>query len=346
MNKAAGAQRAAFFPAGAALRQARRNAPGPQAGSRIYSDGGFPVSNITAAMVSDLRARTGAGMMDCKKALTETGGNMDEAVDFLRKKGLAAAAKKAGRVAAEGMIAAAGDGRRGVVVEVNSETDFVAKNEAFQQFAAGVAQTVLAAAPADLEALLSAAFPGTGRTVAEEQTHQVATIGENISVRRFARFEVPAGVVASYIHGAGKIGVLVELATARGDDGRVAALARQLAMHVAAANPQYLVREDVPADVLDREREISRVKARESGKPENIIEKIVEGQINKFFGEICLIEQAYVIDPDQKVGKVVEALGKELGAEVKLTRFVRFQLGEGIEKRSDDFAAEVAALTK
>jgi elongation factor Ts len=297
-------------------------------------------------MVSDLRARTGAGMMDCKKALTETGGNMDEAVDFLRKKGLAAAAKKAGRVAAEGMIVAAGDGRRGVVVEVNSETDFVAKNEAFQQFAAGVARTALEAAPADLEALLAAAFPGTGRTVAEEQTHQVATIGENISVRRFGRFEVAAGVVTSYIHGAGKIGVLVELSTAKAGDERVAALARQLAMHVAAASPQYLVREEVPAEQLEREREISRVKARESGKPDNIVEKIVEGQINKYFGEICLIEQAYVIDPDQKVGKVVEALAKQIGAEVKLTRFVRYQLGEGIEKRSDDFAAEVAALTK
>lgn len=304
------------------------------------------MSNITASMVADLRARTGAGMMDCKKALAEANGSMDEAVDILRKKGLSAAAKKAGRVAAEGMIVSAGDARRGVIVEVNAETDFVAKNEGFQKFAAGVAQAVLTAAPADLEALMASSFPGTGRTVAEEQTHQVATIGENISVRRFARCEVPAGVVASYVHGAGKIGVLVELATAKGDDERVAALARQLAMHVAAANPQYLERQEVPAAVIAKEQEINRVKAKESGKPDNIIEKIVEGQINKFYGEICLIEQAYVIDPDQKVGKVVEALGKEIGSEVKLSRFVRFQLGEGIEKRADDFAAEVAALTK
>jgi len=304
------------------------------------------VANITASMVSELRSRTGAGMMDCKKALTEADGNIDEAVDILRKKGLSAAAKKAGRVAAEGMIVAAGEGNVGVVVEVNSETDFVAKNEAFQQFAAGVAETVIKGAPADLDALLAQPFPGTGRNVAEEQTHQVATIGENISVRRFARFEVASGTVASYVHGVGKIGVLVELATAKADDERVATLARQIAMHVAAASPQYLSRQEVPADVVEKEKEIMRVKAKESGKPDNIIEKIIEGQVNKYFGEVCLLEQAYVIDPDQKVGKVVEALGKEVGSEVKLNRYVRFQLGEGIEKKADDFAAEVAALSK
>jgi len=304
------------------------------------------VANITASMVAELRARTGAGMMDCKKALAETNGDLDEAIDTLRKKGLSAAAKKAGRVAAEGMIVAAGRKNCGVIVEVNSETDFVAKNEGFQKFAAGVAEAALNIAPADLEGLLSLPFPGTGRTVAEEQTHQVATIGENINVRRFARFEVPSGVVASYVHGVGKIGVLVELATAKAEDERVAALARQLAMHVAAANPQYLSRQEVPAAVVEKEKEIMRVKARESGKPDNIIEKILEGQINKFYGEVCLLEQAYVIDPDQKVSKVVEALGKETGSEVNLSRFARFQLGEGIEKKADDFAAEVAALSK
>ncbi|HXV20657.1 MAG TPA: translation elongation factor Ts [Desulfuromonadales bacterium] len=304
------------------------------------------MANITASMVAELRARTGAGMMDCKKALAETNGNLDEAIDTLRKKGLSAAAKKAGRVAAEGMIVAAGEMNRGVIVEVNSETDFVAKNEGFQKFAAGVSEAALRTAPADLEGLLALPFPGTGRTVAEEQTHQVATIGENISVRRFARFEVPSGVVASYVHGVGKIGVLVELATAKAADERVASLARQLAMHVAAANPQYLNRQEVPAVVVEKEKEIMRVKARESGKPDNIIEKILEGQINKFYGEVCLLEQAYVIDPDQKVGKVVEALGKEIGSEVRLSRFARFQLGEGIEKKADDFAAEVAALSK
>jgi len=304
------------------------------------------VANITASMVAELRARTGAGMMDCKKALAETDGNLEEAIDTLRKKGLSAAAKKAGRVAAEGMIVAAGQNNCGVIVEVNSETDFVAKNEGFQGFSAGVAGAVLNGNPADMDGLMALPFPGTGRSVAEEQTHQVATIGENISVRRFARFEVASGVVASYVHGVGKIGVLVELATANAGDERVVALARQLAMHVAAANPQYLNRQEVPAEVVEKEKEIMRVKARESGKPDNIIEKILDGQINKFYGEVCLLEQAYVIDPDQKVAKVVEALGKEIGSAVTLSRYTRFQLGEGIEKRADDFAAEVAALSK
>ncbi|WP_432822566.1 translation elongation factor Ts [Trichloromonas sp.] len=304
------------------------------------------MAQITASMVSELRAKTGAGMMDCKKALGETSGDMEAAVDYLRKKGLSAAAKKAGRVAAEGMVVAAGEGAVGTIVEVNAETDFVAKNAGFQAFSAGVAEAVAAANPQDLEALLAVPFPGTGRTVAEEQNHQVATIGENINVRRFARFETAAGVVASYVHAGGKIGVLIELSTEKGDDERVATLARQLAMHVAAASPQYLDRQEVPAEVVDREKDIMRVKARESGKPDNIIEKILDGQINKFFGEICLLEQAYVIDPDQKINKVVDALGKELGAAVKLTRYARFQLGEGIEKREDDFASEVASLVK
>ncbi len=303
------------------------------------------MANITASMVADLRAKTGAGMMDCKRALDEAGGDMEQAIDLLRKKGLSAAAKKAGRVAAEGLVAVAGQGNCCAVVEVNSETDFVAKNEAFQAFVNGVARVVLEQAPASLDALLALPFPGSGRTVVEEQIHQVATIGENINVRRFARHTVNAGVVASYVHGAGKIGVLVELASDKADD-KVAVLARQLAMHIAAANPQYLERGQVPANVLEREKEIYRAKARESGKPDNIIEKIIDGQVNKFYGEICLIEQAYVIDPDQKVGKVVEALGKELGAAVRLSGFARFQLGEGIEKKEDNFAAEVAAMTK
>lgn len=304
------------------------------------------MATITASMVSELRTKTGAGMMDCKKALSEADGNIDEAVDILRKKGLSAAAKKSGRIAAEGMIVAAGEGNRGVVVEVNSETDFVAKNEGFQAFAAGVANAVLSAAPADIAALAATAFPGTGRNVAEEQTQQIATIGENINVRRFARFEVAAGAVVSYIHAGGKIGVLVELATEKGSDERVVTLARQLAMHVAAANPQYLRREEVPAEVVEKEKEIMRVKAKESGKPDNIIEKILEGQVNKYFGEVCLLEQAYVIDPDQKISKVVAALAKEIGSPVELTRYVRFQLGEGLEKREDDFAAEVSKLSK
>jgi elongation factor Ts len=297
-------------------------------------------------MVADLRAKTGAGMMDCKKALNETDGNMDDAVDFLRKKGLSAAAKKADRVAAEGMVVASGTANCGAIVEVNAETDFVAKNEHFQKFAQGVAEAVVSSAVADVEALKEVTFPGTSRTVAEELTHQVATIGENMNIRRFARFEVAQGTVASYIHAGGKIGVLIQFETALGDNAQVQALARQLAMHVAAANPQFLQRSDVPAEVVAKEKEIMKIKALDSGKPENIVDKIIEGQINKFYGEVCLLEQAYVIDPDQKDAKVVAALAKELGSEITLSRYARFQLGEGIEKREDDFAAEVASMTK
>jgi len=304
------------------------------------------VATITAKMVGDLRAKTGAGMMDCKKALTESGGDMEQAIDLLRKKGLSAAAKKSGRVAAEGMIAASGNGRCGALVEVNSETDFVAKNEAFQKFAAGVVDVVLEQKPADVESLKGMAFPGTGRNVGEELTHQIATIGENMNIRRFARLESGSGVTASYIHGAGKIGVLVQIDTDKVDDPKVEETARMLAMHVAAASPQYLSRNEVPADVIEREKDIMRAKALESGKPENIIEKILEGQINKFFGETCLLEQVYVVDTDHKVGKVVDALAKEIGGQVTLSAYERFQLGEGIEKKDDDFAAEVASMTK
>ena len=301
--------------------------------------------SITAAMVSELRKSTGAGMMDCKKALTETGGNMEDAVDFLRKKGLSAAAKKSGRVAAEGMVVAGSEGTVGALVEVNAETDFVAKNDAFQAFSAGILSVVLANDVTELDALKALPYPNTGRTVAEELTHQIATIGENMDLRRFVRVDAGQGVVASYVHGGGKIGVLVELQTSS-SDARVEELGKQIAMHVAAAAPQYLQRGDVPSAEIDKEKDIMRVKALESGKPENIVDKIIVGQINKYFGEICLLEQAYVIDPDHKVGKVVEALAKELGTEIKLNGYERFQLGEGIEKKEDDFAAEVAALSK
>lgn len=301
--------------------------------------------SVTAAMVSELRKATGAGMMDCKKALTETAGNMEEAIDFLRKKGLSAAAKKSGRVASEGIVAAESKGAVGAIVEINAETDFVAKNEAFQDFVNGVRDIVLANPLADADALNAIAYPGTGRTVAEELTHQIATIGENMSIRRFARIDAGEGVVTSYVHGAGKIGVLVELITTATDE-RVRELGKQIAMHVAAASPQYLKRDEVPAEIVEKEKEIMRVKALESGKPENIVEKIIAGQINKFFGDVCLIEQAFVIDPDQTIQKVVDACAKELGTPVVLGSYVRFQLGEGIEKKVDDFAAEVAAMSK
>jgi len=301
--------------------------------------------SITATMVSELRKKTGAGMMDCKKALTETAGNMDEAVDFLRKKGLSAAAKKSGRVASEGAVAAGSEGSIGAMVELNAETDFVAKNAEFQAFVAGIKDVILANNVADVQALESIDFPGSGRTVAEELTHQIATIGENMGIRRLARIDAGQGVVTSYVHGAGKIGVLIELQTESTDE-KVAAMGKQLAMHVAAAAPQYLDRDSVPGDVVEKEKEIMRVKALDSGKPENIVEKIILGQINKYFGEVCLLEQAFVIDPDQKVGKLVAALAKELGTDIKLKSYARYQLGEGIEKRTDDFVAEVAALSK
>ena len=301
--------------------------------------------SITAAMVSELRKKTGAGMMDCKKALTETSGNMDEAVDFLRKKGLSAAAKKSGRVASEGAVAAGAEGSIGAMVELNAETDFVAKNAAFQAFVAGVKNVILAHDVADVQALESLPYPGTDHTVAEELTHQIATIGENMGIRRLTRIDAGQGVVTSYVHGAGKIGVLIELQTESTDE-KIVALAKQLAMHVAAAAPQYLDRDSVPASTIEKEKEIMRVKALDSGKPENIVEKIILGQINKYFGEVCLMEQAFVIDPDQKVGKLVAVLGKELGADIKLKSYARYQLGEGIEKKEDDFAAEVASLSK
>lgn len=301
--------------------------------------------SITAAMVSELRKQTGAGMMDCKKALQETAGDMEAAVDYLRKKGLSAAAKKSGRVASEGVVTAVSEGSVGVLVEVNAETDFVAKNDAFQAFVAGIQDLILKNPIANMEQLKETDFPGTGRTVAEELTHQIATIGENMSLRRFQRVATDQGLVPSYVHGGGKIGVLIELQTTANDD-RIAELGKQIAMHVAAAAPQYLDRDSVPAEVVAKEKEIMRVKARESGKPENIVEKIIAGQINKYFGEVCLLEQAFVIDPDLKVGKVVESLAAELGTPVKLNSYVRYQLGEGIEKREDDFASEVAALTQ
>jgi elongation factor Ts len=296
-------------------------------------------------MVSELRGKTGAGMMDCKKALTEAGGSIDEAVDILRKKGLSAAAKKAGRVAAEGLVAGLAEDGRGVLVEVNAETDFVAKNEAFQAFVAGVAQVALATMPADLDGLKAATFPTSGRNVTDELTHQVATIGENMNLRRCVCLDAGQGVVSCYVHGAGKIGVLVQLETACGDHEKVKELGHNLAMHVAAANPQYLCREEVPADIVEKEKDIMRAKALDSGKPAHIVEKIIAGQINKFFGETCLLEQAFVIDPDHKVQKMVAAVAKEVGGDVSLNRFVRYQLGEGLEKREDDFAAEVASMT-
>jgi len=302
---------------------------------------------ITAAQINELRKTTGAGMLDCKKALEEVDGNMEQAVDYLRKKGLAAASKKAGRAATEGMVATAlsADGKKGVLVEINSETDFVAKNDKFQDFVKQVAEHVLQKDPADMDALLAQAFAGdAAKTVQTLLTEAIAVIGENMQIRRFASFSVAGnGMVGSYIHAGGKIGVLVEAGFDGAADERLAACLRDVAMHVAAASPSYLQRSEVPSDVLEREKEIYRDKARQTGKPDNIIEKILEGQVNKFYGDICLVEQAFVKDPDKSVQKYLDETGKALGGAITLKRFTKFVLGEGLEKKESDFAAEVAA---
>ncbi len=291
---------------------------------------------ITAALVKELREVSGAGMMDCKKALGETDGDMEAAADWLRTKGLAAAAKKSGRIAAEGLVGVAVDGSTGAVVEINSETDFVARNDQFQGFVAEVAKLALTSG-GDVEALKAMDFPGTGRTVAEELTHLISTIGENMNIRRVQVLTVDGGEVAAYVHGAiadglGKIGVLVA-----GKGGDAAGFGKQVAMHVAATNPASLSRDDLDPAIVEREKQVLTEQARESGKPEEIIEKMIVGRISKFYGEVCLLEQVFVIDGENKVGKAAEAAGTEV------TGFVRFGLGEGIEKKVDDFAAEVAA---
>jgi len=305
------------------------------------------MAEITAATVKELRERTGAGMMDCKKALGETQGDMEAAIDWLRTKGLAAAAKKAGRQAAEGLVGVAVSGTRGAVVEVNSETDFVAKNEQFQEFVRTVAGLALVTG-SDVEALKGATWP-SGGTVEEKLTSNIATIGENQSLRRAAILEVGDGVVVSYVHnavtaGLGKIGVLVALEST-GDKAALEALGKNLAMHIAAANPLALRGEDLDSDMVERERSIASEKAKESGKPDNIIEKMVEGAIAKFRKEMAFLSQLFVMDNKTKVEDVVAGEAKKVGAPIQVAGFVRFQLGEGIEKKESDFAAEVAAAS-
>ena len=303
------------------------------------------MAQITAAMVKELREATGAGMMDCKNALTESDGDMEAAIDWLRAKGLSKAAKKASRVAAEGLVGVSVDGTVGAAVEVNSETDFVARNPEFQ----GLVTTVASLAPAaggDVDKLSSADFPGAGKTVADKITELVGTIGENMSLRRTSSVGVTNGVVASYVHnqvapGVGKIGVLVAVET-NTDKAAAEAFGKQVAMHVAAAAPLALTPEEISSDIVERERAVFTEQARESGKPDNIIEKMVEGRIRKFYQESVLLSQAFVINPDLSVAKAAEEAGKEAGGDMKITGFVRLQLGEGIEKEADDFAAEVA----
>jgi elongation factor Ts len=306
---------------------------------------GFTMANISAQMVKQLRETTGAGMMDCKAALGETDGDMEAAVDWLRSKGLASAAKKSGRTAAEGLVGVAVAGTRGAAVEVNSETDFVAKNEQFQTFVRNVADIALKSG-GDVEALRSASYPGGG-TVGDALTANVATIGENQTLRRVALLEVTEGVIVPYVHnqqvpGMGKIGVLVALESPAGADV-LEPLGKQIAMHIAAASPQALDAEGLDPAHVERERGIAREKAAESGKPENIIEKMIEGAVAKFKKEAALLSQLFVMDNKTPVQDVVAKAAKDAGQPIVLKNYVRFQLGEGIEKETSDFAAEVAA---
>lgn len=288
------------------------------------------MAQITAALVKELREITGAGMMDCKKALVECEGDKDKAIDYLREKGIAKAAKKAGRIASEGVVAAASNGSTACIVEVNSETDFVAKNENFQNLVKKIAEHIVATKPADMDALNASELDG--KTVADVMTEAVASIGEKLSLRRFEVYTSEDGKLATYIHMGGKIGVIVELSG--GEDE----LGKDVAMQIAAAKPQCISRADVDADALAHEREVLRKQALEEGKPEKIVEKMVDGRINKYYKEVCLVEQEFVKDSDKTI--------KDILGGVEVRRFARFEMGEGLEKKNEDFAAEVAAQIK
>ena len=290
------------------------------------------MAQITAALVKELREITGAGMMDCKKALVECEGDKDKAIDYLREKGIAKAAKKAGRIASEGVVAAAvtADGKTACIVEINSETDFVAKNENFQNLVKKIAEHIVACKPADMDALNASQMDG--KTVADVMTEAVASIGEKLSLRRFEVYTTEDGQLATYIHMGGKIGVLVELSG--GDE----TLGKDVAMQIAAAKPQCIGRADVDQEALAHEREVLRKQALEEGKPEKIVEKMVDGRINKYYKEVCLVEQEFVKDSDKTI--------KDILAGVEVRRFARFEMGEGLEKKNEDFAAEVAAQIK
>lgn len=300
---------------------------------------------FTAQDVKTLREITGCGMMECKKALTEADGDQDKAIELLRERGLAAAAKKASRIAAEGVVKAYVDEAKkvGVVIEVNAETDFVAKNAEFQTFVDTCAKTVVEANPADVDALNACKAVGSEMTISELTTEKIQTIGENIKIRRFARYE---GAVATYIHAGGSIGVMVKFDTDVADKEGFAEYGKDVAMQVAAANPSYLTEAEVPAEVLEKEKEILKVQAINEGKPEAIAEKMVQGRIKKFYKENCLIDQEFIKDGDQTIKSYTDAKAKELGGKIEIVSFVRFEKGEGIEKRADDFASEVASMMK
>ncbi len=305
------------------------------------------MAEITAALVKELREKTGAGMMECKKALSETGGDLEGAIDFLRKKGLSVAEKKAGRIASQGLVGVVVEGNKGAIVELNSETDFVARNAEFQAMLSKMLGAALAT-NGDVEAMKNET--ADGKTMADTLTELIAKIGENMSLRRAAAVSVENGVVVPYMHTAvvpnqGKIGVLVALESTA-DKGALADLGKKIAMHIAASSPRFLSVQDVDADTLAHEKSIYEEQAKASGKPANIIEKMVEGRIRKFHEEVVLLEQAFIMDPDKKIKDVVAAAAKELGTDVQLTSYVRFALGEGLEKKNEDFAAEVASCMK
>lgn len=305
------------------------------------------MAEITAALVKELREKTGAGMMECKKALSETGGDLEGAIDFLRKKGLSVAEKKAGRIASQGLVGVVVEGNKGAIVELNSETDFVARNAEFQAMLSKMLGAALAT-NGDVEAMKNET--ADGKTMADTLTELIAKIGENMSLRRAASVSVTNGVVVPYMHTAvvpnqGKIGVLVALESTA-DKGALADLGKKIAMHIAASSPRFLSVQDVDADTLAHEKSIYEEQAKASGKPANIIEKMVEGRIRKFHEEVVLLEQAFIMDPDKKIKDVIAAAAKELGTDVQLTSYVRFALGEGLEKKNEDFAAEVASCMK
>lgn len=301
------------------------------------------MAGFTAKDVKELRDRTGVGMMDCKKALVAADGDMEKAIEVLREKGLAVAAKKAGRIAAEGMVTAIVDREKkvGVLLEVNAETDFVAKNEKFQNFVSGVAKTILEQNPADVDALMNMNYDGTDATVDATLKDLILVIGENMKIRRFARLE---GDCVSYVHGGGKIGVLVQFDTDLADTEGFVECGKDVAMQIAAAAAQYMNKEDVPEDVVAKEKEILTAQAMNEGKPQNIAEKMVMGRINKFYKEVCLSEQPFIKDDKVSVGKYVADCAKKLGGTIKMVSFVRFEKGEGLEKREDNFADEVASM--
>lgn len=304
---------------------------------------------ITAAMVKELRAKSGAGMMDCKTALTENDGNIEAAMDWLRSKGISKAEKKSGRVAAEGLIGMVQAGNKAVVVEVNSETDFVAKNDQFQTIVRTIAETALDT-DGSVDAISSATLKGGDKSVADTITAAISTIGENMNLRRATKLEVTNGVVAGYMHnaagaGLGKIGVLVALEST-GNTAALETIGKQIGMHIAAMSPLAAVKEEIPQDVVDREKAIFIEKARESGKPENIIEKMIVGSMRKFYEANVLMSQTFVIDGENTVEQALKNAEKEVGAPITLKGFVRLALGEGVEKAKEDFAAEVASMTK